>query len=342
MIRVGLIGAGFIGRNHYNQYEKLGQRARVVALCDKEPDRRSGDWSKVGGNIADAQGTRRDLGDIRTYAEWQDLVADREVDLVDICAPTYLHKEMSLAALRAGKHVLCEKPMALTVEDCDEMLAAAAKAQGKFMIAQCVRFWPECVYLKQVVADGRYGELRALHLRRQASTPHYSWNEWILDPALSGGAILDLHVHDTDFALYLLGKPRAVHAQSYQRTGGGYDRVHALWDYGPEKVVQLEGFWDLPPGFNFNMGFTAVFEKAAILFDLNTGKPLTVYPLEGQPHQPSMPVDDGYMAEIKYFLGCIERDEAPTTSTPRESRDAVAIALAEKESARTGRPVTIA
>jgi len=342
MIQVGIIGAGFIGRNHFNQYEGLTDRAKIVALCDKVEARRLGDWSGVGGNIGDAQGTKRDLGDIKPYADWKDLIADPQVEMVDICVPTYLHAEMAIAALNAGKHVLSEKPMALSVEDCDAMLAAAAKAKGKFMIAQCIRFWPECVWLKQAVDDKRFGPLRALHLRRQASTPDYSLDDWILNPELSGGALLDLHVHDVDYLLFMLGKPQAVTAQSYQRTGGGYDRVHALWHYDPELIVQAEGAWDLPPAFGFNMGFTAVFENATVVLDIDRGKPMTILKADGGSEIPQMPTDkDGYFNEIEYFLGCIAKNEDPKTSTPAESREAVAIALAEKESAQKGKSVNI-
>lgn len=342
MIRVGLIGAGFIGRNHFNQYEKLAERAKVVALCDRDAERRAGDWSKVGGNLADAQGTRRDLGDIRPYIEWQDLLADPDVDMVDICVPTVVHRDIAVAALKAGKHVLCEKPMALSVEQCDEMIGAAAASSGRFMVAQCIRFWPEYVFLKQVHDDRRYGELKALHLRRQTSVPSYSLNNWIVDPAVSGGAVLDLHVHDVDFALYLLGKPKSLTAQGYYRTGGGMDRIHALWNYGRELVVQLEGFWDLHPGFSFNMGFTAVFENASILWDCQNGAPLKVFTRDAEPQTPKMPATDGYYGEIEYFLRCIERGEDPTLTTPQQSRDAVAIALMEKRSSETGGPIPVA
>ena len=340
MIQVGLIGAGFIGRNHFNQYEKLVEKVKVVALCDKEADRRAGDWSEVGGNVGDTEGTKRDLGGATQYADWHELVADPRVELVDVCVPTHLHSEMAIEALGAGKHVLCEKPMALSEDQCDAMLAAAAKAKGKFMIAQCIRFWPECVWLKEAIADRQYGALKALQLRRQASTPDYSLNDWILDPDLSGGAILDLHVHDVDYMLFVLGKPKSISAQACQRAGA-YDRVHALWHYGPDLVVQLEGFWDMPPGYGFNMGMTARFEQAAVVFDLSSGKPLTVYPLAGGEEIPEMRPNDGYFNEIEYFLGCIERGEDPKTSTPAESRDAVAIALAEKESAIRGEAVVI-
>jgi predicted dehydrogenase len=340
MIHVGLIGAGFIGRNHFNQYEKMPERVRVI-LCDKEADRREGDWSKVGGNIADAQGTKRDVSRLKRYSDWKQLIADPEVDAVDICVPTPLHREIAVAALQAGKHVLCEKPMALSVEDCDLMLTAAAKAGRRFMIAQVVRFWPEYIYLRQVFQEGRLGSLKALHLRRQAEVPGYTLNNWVLDPKQSGGALLDLHVHDVDYVLGLLGKPKAVCAQAYPQPSGCYDRVHALWQYDAVPVVQVEGWWDIPPGFGFNMGFTAVFEKGAINWDMRTGKPLTVYAAGNEPHVPRMSDQDGYLAQIDYFVGCIERGQDPRLTTPRESRDAVAIALAEKESASSGKAVPI-
>lgn len=342
MIRVGLIGAGFIGRNHFNQYEKMGSRAAVVALCDQDAARRAGDWSQVGGNLADAQGRQRDLGNIRPYVNWQDLVAAADVDMIDICAPTFLHHEITVAALEAGKHVLCEKPMALSVQQCDEMIAAAKASAGrKLMVAQCIRFWPEYVYLKRQMDNGEFGPLRALHLRRGTSIPTYSLNHWICNPELSGGAVLDLHVHDVDYALYLLGKPRSVTASGYLRTGGGMDRVHALWHYRPDFVVTIEAFWDLHPGFTFNMGFTAVFEHASLVWDSKAGTPLTVYRRDQEPMTPSLPQEEAYYAEIDHFLSCIEKGTDPTISTPQQSRDAVAIALAEKHSAQTGQAVRI-
>jgi len=340
MIKAGIIGAGFMGRQHYNQYEQLGGRTKVVALCDKEADRRAGDWSGVGGNVGDKQGTQRDLGDIKPFTDWKELVTAPDVDMVDICVPTNLHKEITITALKAGKHVLCEKPMSLNVADCNEMIEVAAGSKGKFMVAQVVRFWPEYVYLQEVFADKRFGELKVLHLRRQAGLPDYTLNNWIKDDKLSGGAILDLHVHDVDYAIYLLDKPKSIYAQGHQ-TEEGINRVHALWNYDSGVVVQQEGYWDMPTSFGFNMGFTAVFEKAAIDWDMNTGKPLTVFKTTGEPETPKMIEQDGYYREIDYFLSCIEQDKDPEVSTPQASRDAVALALAEADSIRTGKIVEI-
>ncbi len=340
MIGVGIIGAGFMGRHHFAQYESLSSRAKVVALCDTQEDRRRGDWSKVGGNIGEG-GAKRELKGVKPYADWRELLADPKVEMIDICVPTYLHKEMAIAALATGKHVLCEKPMALTVKDCDEVLAAAAKAGGKFMIAQVIRFWPEFVYLRQAIEDRRFGEARAVQLRRQASTPDYSFNNWLLDPALSGGAILDLHVHDVDFALQVFGGPSAVTAAGYQSAGGSVDRVNAVWHFDRNLSIHLEGYWDMPAGFGFNMGFTAVFERAALVWDLTRGKPVSVYRSGAAPESIEAPGADGYLTEIEYFLDCIAGGRTPAVSTPQQSRDAVVVALAEKESILSGQRIPL-
>jgi predicted dehydrogenase len=233
--------------------------------------------------------------------------------------------------------------MALTVAECDAMITAAEKSPGKFMIAQCIRFWPQYVYLRKVFQDKTFGRLSALHLRRQAESPDYTLDRWSIKEDLSGGAVLDLHVHDVDYALQLLGKPKSVFAQGYSRTGAGVDRIHASWQYEADRVVQLEGYWDVPEtsGFGFNMGFTAVFEGATVHWDSASGRPLSVYRERSEPEVPEISGQDGYYGEIDYFLGCIERNEDPTVSTPTESREAVAVALAEKQSAKAGELVAI-
>ena len=340
MIGVGIIGAGFMGRNHFNQYEKMKDRCRLVALCDKEADRRVGDWSQVGGNVGDSKGTKRDLGDVKPYVDWKEMLADPKVQAVDICVPTPAHREMAIGCLKAGKHVLCEKPMALTVADCDAMIAAAGESKGKFMIAQVIRFWPEYVYLKSVLDSGEFGALKSLHLRRQAAMPDYTLGNWALRGEMSGGALLDLHIHDVDYALYALGKPKAVFAQGYPRKGAAVDHIQASWDYGDDRAVQVEGWWDMQPSWPFNMGYTAIFEKAAVWFEMNSGKPLTVFQGK-ESHTPKLAGGDGYYNEIEYFLACAEKNQAPQITTPHQSRDAVELALLEKQSLSIGQVVKV-
>ncbi|MHC4798209.1 MAG: hypothetical protein ACYTF1_16370, partial [Planctomycetota bacterium] len=134
---------------------------------------------------------------------------------------------------------------------------------------------------------------------------------------------------------------QSIYAQGYQNSCGSIDRIHAMWNYGNDLVVQQEGYWDMPTSFGFNMGFTAVFENGAVDYDLNTGKPLTVYRSEGEPETPELITEDGYFREIDYFLSCIKQDKDPRITTPQQSRDAVALALAEAQSARSGKIVEI-
>lgn len=341
MIRVGIIGAGFIGRMHFNNYLRQTDAAEVVALCDKDAARRMGDFKEVSGNL-DTGDDMSVSTELRGYEDYRELIADPEVDLVDICVPTFMHKDIALAALVAGKHVLCEKPMACSVQECDEMLAAADAAPGTFMIAQCVRFWPEYDYLKQVLTDQRYGALKSLHLRRQASTPNYSMDNWLINADLSGGMILDLHVHDVDFIYYLLGRPQSISVQGNFKQERSVERIYAYWQYQERIPILLEGFWDMPASFGFNMGFSALFERAAIEWDLNREQPLTVYTYDHESKIiPELSGDDGYYNEIEYFLDCIAADKKPAVTTPLQSREAVAIALAERQAVLTGRPVDL-
>ncbi len=341
MVGVGIIGVGFVGRIHFNSWLKLADRARLVALCDKQSDRRMGRIENVVGNL-EIKETRRQAGQtFKAYADYRELLADPEIDLVDICLPTYLHAEVAMAALKAGKHVLCEKPMARTVEECDRMLEAARSAKGQFMIAQCVRFWPEYQWLKQVYEDGRFGPLKSLHLRRQSFFPLYAMDNWLMDEKNAGGMVLDLHVHDTDYAYHLLGRPRAVQAIGIDSPGRGVDHIYSFWHYPSNVPVLVEGYWDMPPGHGFNMGFSALFEQAGVVWDCASGKPLTVFLLNGGMETPEMLPDDGYLNEITYFLDCVELNRRPQVSTPQQSREAVAIALAEAESVRTGRMISL-
>jgi len=156
MVKVGIIGLGFMGRMHLEDYQKHPE-VKIVAVSDTIAKKLKGDLSG-GGNIS----TEKDIFDftgIRTYEEADELIADEDVDLVDICLPTHLHAEFTIKALNKGKHVLCEKPMAGCLEECDSMIEAAEKAGKKLMIGQCLRFWPEYEVLKDYVENGKMGKL---------------------------------------------------------------------------------------------------------------------------------------------------------------------------------------
>ena len=342
MVKVGIVGVGFMGKMHFNVYKNY-PKARVVALADVDPVKRAGDWSRIGGNVEDKRAANVDLSGIRVYSKAEELFKDENVDVVDITLPTFLHAKYAVAALKAGKHVICEKPMALTLADCDKMMAAADAAKRTLVIAHCIRFWPEWTVLKQIIKSGKYGRVKAARFYRMSLTPTWSWTNWLLDGKRSGGALVDLHVHDVDYVNYAFGVPKAV--QSSGVVGGvsktGIDSISTQYLYTGGPQVVAEAHWMAAPGFGFTHGFHAVLEGATIEFDSKTNTPLTVHESSGKSIQPKKPENDGYVTELRYFVDCIAAGKKPTTVTARDGRNALKVALAEDRSVRTRKPVVV-
>src|SRR5579884_1562038 len=172
MVRVGIVGIGFMGMIHYLAAAKL-RGARVTAICTRDPKKLAGDWRGIRGNFGPA-GTQMDLGKIKRYAKFDDLCADPDIDLIDICTPTHLHPDMARTALRAGKHVLVEKAIALTGKDADAMLQASAKAGKLLMVAHVLPFIPEFAFAAETARSGVYGRLLAGHFKRIIAQPDWS------------------------------------------------------------------------------------------------------------------------------------------------------------------------
>lgn len=341
MIKVGLAGYGFMGHMHAQCHAATGE-SRIVALTDGEPDRRREAEDKL---------------HCKTYPTIEEMLAAGGIDMVDICSPTYLHEKMVVAAAADGKPILCEKPMSLTVEACDRMIAAVDRAGVPLMIAQVIRFWPEYRVIKEILQSGRWGRLEWLSARRLSPPPSWAWKGWLLDPSKSGGAVLDLHLHDLDAIAWLAGPPKFVQAIGVPGPQGGIDSVVTLgWGHPSGVKSVAEGSLNLSPGFPFNMGLVVACEKATIRFDSGLSPSLVVYPFDGPsivPHLPAPKVGasvetagnvsslGGYYNEIKYFVTCLREGRKPDVVTPAEAREAVRICLAAAKSATTGAIVTL-
>ena len=179
----------------------------MVAICDIDEEKFENKF--LSGNI-DVGNAQYDFSKYRLYTDIDDMLEKEELDIVDIALPTYLHAEVSVKALNKGINVLCEKPMALTVEECRKMIEAAEKNNRKLMVAQCLRFWPEYEYLKECVETKRFGDVLSGYFFRGGSTPKWSYQNWLLKKEKSGGVILDQHIHDVDMINWLFGTPEAV------------------------------------------------------------------------------------------------------------------------------------
>jgi predicted dehydrogenase len=335
MVNIGIIGVGGIAGAHLAGYRHLPQ-ARIVALCDKIPDRAAGKAGEMQLNIGTTGGTAVQA---RPYTDYRALLDDPEVEAVDICLPTDLHAEVAVAALQAGKHVLSEKPMALSVADCDRMIAAAEAAGRILMIAQCIRFCPEYQVVKAMADSGDYGQVTHALFRRLSAMPRWSTDHWMEDPARSGGGIFDLHIHDADYITYLLGLPTAVDVRGVENAQG-IGQVMAAYHYPHTQAVFAEGGWSYHAGFPFRMTFTVCFETATVEYDSARG-PLTIFRDGQDPEVPALPPGDLYTNEIAYFLACVATNTPPRVVTAFDARETIRMVAAEAASVRSGRPVAL-
>lgn len=246
MLKVGLIGCGFMGTMHANCYKNL-DGVTLAAVADIRREKAE--------QIAD--GT-----DAVIYADGMDLIAAADVDIIDICLPTYMHAEYAVAAMDKVKYLFVEKPVALTVEQSEMMLKKQQETGCNVQIGQVIRFWDEYVALREIVKSGKYGKVVNANFRRISPTPTWGWNDWLRNPALSGGAGQDLHIHDMDYALSLFGEPNTLYSvKSILGEGNGY--VNTLLKYD-EHVVSVEGTWTLPASHPFSATFRVVFENAVV------------------------------------------------------------------------------
>ncbi len=335
MLNVGVIGIGMMGSTHLDAYAKA-RGARVTAVADLIEERREG-RSVTAGNVKGQSQGGVNFARFRKYDEGMRLIADPDIDVVDICLPTPLHARYAIAALKAGKHVLTEKPFALNGAEAARLVAAARHAKPMLMCAMCMRFWPAWAWLKDTVAAGTYGRVLSAHFRRVASHPG---GPFYSDGDACGGAILDLHIHDTDFVQYCFGKPDAVFTRGYSRITNRLDHVTTQYLYRRIPLVVAEGGWAMTPGFGFQMQYTVNFERGTAVFDLAAQDQLTLV-AGGKRTAVKVKAGIGYQHEIAYFVDCIRRGVRPRTVEPASAALSVKIVEAEARSAKCGKPVRI-
>jgi predicted dehydrogenase len=340
MQKVAIVGLGFMGTMHAQIYQQL-RDATLVAVVDKQQAKARSALAKLGLEAA-------------VFGTLEQMLRACEVDVVDVCLPTDLHASFSLKALAAGKHVFCEKPLALTKEEGRIIAAAAKKAGAFFQVGQCIRFWPEYMAFEAFVKSRKAGRLLSLSLQRRASRPSYSAGDWLNDGKRSGGAALDLHIHDTDFVHHLLGAPGAVSSVG-TKDPSGWSHIFTRYHY-KNLVVTAEGGWNYPPNWGFQMAFQAVFERGAVEYDCGASPTMTVT-LGGGKKRPlayknpgagesstgagNLSSLGGYYNELSEFISCLQKKKSPQIATVDQAADSLVTTLAEIQSATTGRTIKI-
>ncbi len=255
MLKSCIIGYGNIAVSHKKGYDKLDD-VKAVAACDIRPERR---------DLAISHG-------LRAYESVDEMLEKEAPDFVDICLPTYLHCEYTVQMLEKGYHVLCEKPMGRTNEECKKMLTAAKNSGKHLMIGMCLRYNSFYKKLKEYVDSGEYGKVTSAAMHRISPLPPWGYNDWFADESLSGGVILDMSIHDIDICRYLFGEPTCVNAVADHRSMKN-GAVHTQLIY-PDKIISIRGDWCVAKSYPFKAGFCVNFEKATLTLD---GKEMTLY-----------------------------------------------------------------
>jgi predicted dehydrogenase len=331
MVSVGLIGLGAIGRLHFGCWAK-SPHARVAAIASRDPRKRQGDWPASEFNLGAQSNERVDLSGITAYADAHELLADPRITIVDICSSTPHHASLAIAALRAGKHVVCEKPMALSVAECVAMEEAARLAERELMVAHCLRYWPHYMNAHVLLGSGAFGKPLYAQLYRTGALPAWSAEGWLMEPMQSGG-VLDMHIHDIDVALWWFGEPTRIESSVATRTGLPIV-MDATWHYSSGPLVQLHSSWD-PNGGAFCHGFRLIMEKGTLTYDLGSAPNALQLTRDGA--MTELPVDPptAHQAELDDFARCIAAGEPFSRFTPADSRRAVEIGLEELRAVTT-------
>lgn len=334
MLKVGLIGIGSIGRMHLDHYITLEQEGfplKLTSICDVDENKFKGHF--FGSNLGEPS-EKYDFSEYNQYLDVDEMLNNETFDYVDICVPSYLHLEVTRKVLEKGIHALCEKPMALNSDECQQMIDIAKHHDRKLMIGQCMRFWPAYEYLKETIDSGDYGKVVYANFFRGGSTPKWSHNNWMLKKETGGGSLLDMHIHDVDLVNWLFGKPDKVSTVANNvLPESGYDIVSSHFSYPDNKVVNAQCDWTLKGRHGFRMSYRVNFEKATLVLQ---DKELNVYPDDEKGF--TVPLSDrtGHFYELKYFANSIINGTPITVATPESTRESILIAEAEIESADRG------
>jgi UDP-N-acetylglucosamine 3-dehydrogenase len=328
VVRWGVLGLGWFGEIHADTLSKM-PGIELAAVCTRRPDRLAA--------IADRYRVPR------RYTNYREMLADPEIDVVGVTTHVYDHRDIAIDALRSGKHVFLEKPMASTAADCDQILEAASRARGIFMVGHICRFDPRVALAKQAIEEGRVGRIISMHARRNLSK---TIGRQVLDDI---SALLGDGIHDADLMLWFTGaKPVSVYAQEVHPGSNRYADVGwAMFRLDNDAVGVVESVWHLPETTPFAIDARMEVIGTGGALYINCGEAgLAIHDARGNQlpdtmYWPSVKEQRfGVLcAELEYFANCVRAGEPPDRITPQESRDAVALMAAAEESSRSGKVV---
>lgn len=348
MVRIGIIGIGFMGYTHFTAAQHL-KGAAVTAFATRDAKKLAGDWRGIQGNFGPPAG-EIDTSQLKTFADYHELLADPDIDLVDICLPPEMHERVTIEALEAGKAVFVEKPIAIQQESAERMVAAAKKAKLPLMVGQVLPFFPEFHYAADIVRNGQYGKLNAAHFRRVICPP--AWSEDMSDFRNLGGWGIDLHIHDNHFISLLCGVPQGVFSRG-TLIDGYVNHVHSQYLFAdPDLAVSCVSGGIAAQGLQFSHGFEIFLANATLQFTAGTvggewvvDRPLTLMTNDGKVTHPELSGSTEWYAaftnELQAAVDGVTSGNIPRTLSGELALDALRLCYAEARSIADRQPVTI-
>ena len=323
-MRIAVAGLGFMGSTHLKALKNIPS-ATLAAVVSSDERKLAGDLSAIQGNIG-GPGEKFDFSNIARYTTLDAALADPNIDAIDLCLPTDLHASATIRALEAGKHVLIEKPMALTAAECDAMLAAAERTGRVLMVAQVLRFFPMYTALADQLRSGALGPVRSALFRRRCAAP--AWSKWLTDRDRGGGGVYDLLIHDIDMCLHLFGEPQAISATGFEDLPQGIDILDAWLHYDSiEGAVTVTGGWHHRKAYPFSMEYTVITHGGTLDFS-SAGRPPKLYLPDGSEQELTQSAKDGFEAELEHFVACAAAGKQSEICPPHQSAAAARLALA--------------
>lgn len=331
MIKIGIAGIGFMGMIHYQAIKRI-PGVTVSAIATRDPKKRAGDWTAIQGNFG-PRGGQEDLSGVESFASADEMIAHADIDLVDICLPSNQHVAPTLAALRAGRHVLVEKPIALSLADADVMVREAQVTGKMLMVAHVLPFFADFRFALESIHSGRFGKLNSGHFRRHISPP--DWSSSVADFGAQGGPLIDLHIHDNHFLVVACGKPRQVFSTGRIDRGiVTYVSTNYIYSDGP--ALSATSGCLSRPSRPFTHGYELYFDEATIHYE--AGSPLRVYTTAGM-ETPTLTAGDeidSFRDEITAAVDAIRSKSPSRLLDGTLARDALALCTFEQQSIESG------
>lgn len=335
-LAVAILGYGFMGLTHLLAW-RLIEGCEVVGVWGRDYSRLKNFCEKY---------------DVRPIRDLDRLLRDESVNIVDVCTPTYTHREFVVMSVEAGKNVIVEKPIALSIQEADEMISKSRRHGVKFMVAHVLRFFPDYMRVKDLVEQHAVGSVASMRAHRVGPAP--SWSSWFLDRSKSGGVVIDLAIHDIDYFIWV---KKSMPISVYSKVANLVHKDYEVDDYAlitmrfPDGAIGfVEASWAMPQTFPFTMKLEIIGDKGMLQLDNHSPVPLRMWTSKGEEtFSPEslqvglggqfLPLDPFYR-ELSYFARCV-REDLEVEVGGEEAKKSLLVAIAALKSAQSNAPVAV-